>query len=189
VTVRQQRPTLEEFLQWPDQKPYLELIHGEVRAKAMPDFPHGEVQAELASSLCIWSKKHPGRTMTEQRCILEADGAYHTALPDVAWWPMAQLPSPEAGPIRVAPRLAVEVLSPNDRYGEVQDKVLLYLKAGVHVVWVIDPLVRNVTVYRPGRPPELIATPAPLQDVELPGLIISLVDVFAVCDARPRIQE
>ena len=51
----------------------------------------------------------------------------------------------------VAPVLAVEVLSPNDRPGRVDAKVRQYLDAGTRVVWLIDSDDRTVAVYRPGR--------------------------------------
>jgi len=47
-----------------------------------------------------------------------------------------------------APDLAVEVLSPDDRASEVNDKVQQWLGAGCRAVWVVDPKTRSVTVYR-----------------------------------------
>ena len=47
-----------------------------------------------------------------------------------------------------APDLAVEVLSPDDRAGEVLAKVQDWLDAGCLAVWVVDPRTRTVTVYR-----------------------------------------
>jgi Uma2 family endonuclease len=37
------------------------------------------------------------------------------------------------------PEIAVEVLSPEDRAGEVQDKIDDYLQFGIQAVWLIDP--------------------------------------------------
>jgi len=44
--------------------------------------------------------------------------------------------------------LVVEVLSPNDRINDIDDKVEDYLKAGFHLVWVVNPRWRHVHVYR-----------------------------------------
>ena len=52
-----------------------------------------------------------------------------------------------------SPDLAVEVLSPDDRPGEVRDKVDEYLTYGVVVVLVVDPDDRTVTVHRRLTPP------------------------------------
>ena len=46
------------------------------------------------------------------------------------------------------PDLAVEVLSPDDRAGEVLAKVQDWLDAGCLAVWVADPRTRTITVYR-----------------------------------------
>lgn len=50
---------------------------------------------------------------------------------------------------RVAPNLAVEVVSPNDTSEEVDAKVIEWLNAGVPLVWVVSPGVRKVRVHRP----------------------------------------
>ena len=46
--------------------------------------------------------------------------------------------------------LAVEVVSPNDLYQDVFNKVQEYLGAGFGVVWVVLPAPKVVTVYRRG---------------------------------------
>ena len=47
----------------------------------------------------------------------------------------------------VAPELAVEVVSPNDVYYEIERKVFEYLDAGVLLVWVVSPESRTVVAY------------------------------------------
>jgi Uma2 family endonuclease len=46
-----------------------------------------------------------------------------------------------------APDLAVEVISPSDRYTDVEDKVVEWLEAGSRMVIVVNPRQRSVTVY------------------------------------------
>ena len=50
-----------------------------------------------------------------------------------------------------APDLAVEVVSPDDSYEDVQEKVFEYLDAGTKLVWVLNPRLKRVFVYRAGR--------------------------------------
>jgi Uma2 family endonuclease len=52
-----------------------------------------------------------------------------------------------------APDLAVEVVSPNDRYTEVADTVQTWLSYGTRVVLVIDPRRRTATLHRPAEEP------------------------------------
>lgn len=121
--------------------------------------------------------EYGGFVLIEQRCVLDADGQRHTVLPDVAWWSVAQLPSLPVGPVSEPPTLAVEVLSPSDRYGDVQEKVTVCLQAGVPLVWVADTRARNVTVYRTACVPVVFVSPSVLQDPLLPGLRIDLAEI------------
>ncbi len=61
------------------------------------------------------------------------------------------------------------------------DKVSDYLRNGVALVWVVDPEVRNVTVCRPDRAPEVIKADQELlaEDV-LPGFHCRVSDFFFV---------
>ena len=52
------------------------------------------------------------------------------------------------GYVRIAPDLAVEVVSPDDLASELDEKLDDYQKAGVRLVWVIYPESRTVSVYR-----------------------------------------
>src|SRR5262245_49715416 len=52
------------------------------------------------------------------------------------------------GHVRIAPDLAAEVISPNDGAYDVDEKVQDYLQAKVRLIWVIDPLLRTVCIYR-----------------------------------------
>lgn len=47
-----------------------------------------------------------------------------------------------------APDLAVEVLSPHDKTGEVDQKIEDWLKGGTKLLWVVDPQLQMVIVYR-----------------------------------------
>jgi Uma2 family endonuclease len=55
----------------------------------------------------------------------------------------------DQGAYRIAPDLAVEVVSPSDRFATVTRKVALYLQYGVRLVWVIDPQYRKAHVFTP----------------------------------------
>jgi Uma2 family endonuclease len=53
------------------------------------------------------------------------------------------------GYLDVAPEIVVEVLSPNDRRGELSEKLRDYFSAGVDQVWVLEPKPRRILVHRP----------------------------------------
>jgi Uma2 family endonuclease len=74
--------------------------------------------------------------------------------PDCSFVRAGRLPgdTPPDGEIRIAPDLAVEVVSPNDTYYDVAAKLKEYRAVGVRLVWVIDPNSREALVHRPGQP-------------------------------------
>ncbi len=82
-------------------------------------------------------------------------GADTVLAPDVAFVRAERLPprAERRGYLPLAPGLMVEVVSPSDRAGKIQQKVGRYLDAGVRLVWTVDPSARTVAVYRPGHPP------------------------------------
>jgi Uma2 family endonuclease len=69
--------------------------------------------------------------------------------PDVAF--IAKMNLPDVMPHEAywpgAPDLAVEVLSPGDRTGEVDEKIEAWLEAGTLAVWIIDPKLQTETNY------------------------------------------
>jgi Uma2 family endonuclease len=71
-------------------------------------------------------------------------------IPDVAFTHWDRLPgrrSPTTAIPRLAPNLAVEVLSRSNTSGEMAVKRQDYFSAGVELVWEIDPDARTVAVY------------------------------------------
>jgi Uma2 family endonuclease len=79
----------------------------------------------------------------------------------------------------MAPDLAVEVLSADDRPGEVLEKVGDWLNAGVRLAWVVDPVRSVARVYRADGTETHLAAGDMLdgEDV-LPGFSCRLTDVL-----------
>lgn len=71
--------------------------------------------------------------------------------PDVSFVATGRLPNnrPPEGYIKIAPDLAVEVLSPGDLAYEIDKKVEEYLSAGVKLIWIVNPKTKTVRIHRP----------------------------------------
>jgi Uma2 family endonuclease len=84
------------------------------------------------------------------------------------------------------PTLAVEVLSPNDRWGAVTRRVTQFLQRGVALVWLVDPDGRTVTVYRGTHLPQVLEGDDELvcEDV-LPGFRCRVADFFYLPGEEP----
>jgi len=98
---------------------------------------------------------------------------------DVSFWSKERLPEIPRGYIQIVPDFAVEVVSPTDHYGRIQAKVENYLARGVRLVWVVDPIDRSVTVFRPGQQMVILTENAILtgEDV-VPGFSVPVAELF-----------
>src|SRR5439155_2899477 len=142
--------TPEEFLDLPDAVSY-ELVDGELVERKM-----GSESSVIAGVIItilntfIRGKRmgYCGTTDCSYQCF--PDAPTKVRKPDVSFIRAGRLPDdkPPKGHTKIAPDLAVEVLSPGDLASEIERKVLEYLSAGVRVVWVVNPEFRTVTIHR-----------------------------------------
>ena len=73
----------------------------------------------------------------------------------------------------------VEVLSPDDRPGEVLAKVADWLSAGTRLVWVVDPARQVARVYRQDGSETIVTTDGALQGEDvLPAFACPLAAVL-----------
>ena len=102
-------------------------------------------------------------------------------MPDTAFVSAGRLPndrSPE-GYILVAPDIAVEVVSPNETYEEVEAKVAEYRSAGVKLIWIISPKSRTVLIRRlDGTSGEVNEAGTLSGEDVLPGFTCSVAELF-----------
>ena len=89
----------------------------------------------------------------------------------------------------IAPDLAIEVISPDHRIGEVDSKVQDFLRAGVKLVWVVHPGVKAVQVFRADGSGSWLRASAELsgEDV-IPGFRCQ-VDAFFPMLGQPEEQS
>ena len=100
--------------------------------------------------------------------------------PDVGFVVKERVPPQHAtGFADLAPDLVVEVLSPDDRPGEVLAKVADWLSAGTRLVWVVDPVRRVARVYRQDGSESIVTADRALagEDV-LPGFACPLESIL-----------
>ena len=79
------------------------------------------------------------------------------------------------------PDIAVEVLSPEDTASEIHRKVEEYLPGGVPLVWIVDPAIQRVTVYRSLQDIKILKDDQELDGgPALPGFRIKISEIFAL---------
>lgn len=135
-------------LRTPDKR--TELIEGRLVVRELAGFRHGQVAAALGAEIANFVHSYDlGHVLAAETGFQLTSNPDTVRAPDVAFVRKGRVsdPLPEGYPA-LAPDLAVEVLGPDDRPGEVLAKVGAWLRAGTRLVWVVDPDRRQARVYR-----------------------------------------
>jgi Uma2 family endonuclease len=183
------RMTTAELLALPDDGVERWLINGELREGGMTRrrYRHSRVTSRLSRLLLNWLDTQPmprGDVVDgEAGFRLRREPVETTVGIDVAYIDADLAESnadDETGVLDGVPVLAVEVLSPTDEHEDVVEKIETYLACGVKLVWIVDPDLQTVTVYRPDRMPELFNASQSLDaQPHLPGFRATVSSFFA----------
>lgn len=153
--------TAEEFAAMPDDGPS-ELIRGEIVEMPNAKPKHGRCTSRIDRRLGTYVETHKlGEVLSNDAgFILERD-ADTVRGPDVSFIRRDRLIDGELpnGYFPGPPDVAIEVLSPDDRAGDVEDKVDLYLAAGCPLVVILNPKRRTATLHRPNVDPHVVRDP------------------------------
>ena len=174
--------TAHELMQMTIPDKEVELVRGVLLVREPAGGLHGSLSNDLAYRLTGFVKRHDLGTVFGQDTGFQIEADPDTVrAPDVAFVSKARLPGapPEEYPA-LAPDLAVEIISPNDRPGAVLAKAGAWLEAGTRLVWVLDPRARQVHVHRAGGSLALLG-PGDVLDGEdvLPGWSCRISELMA----------
>lgn len=126
-----------------------ELVEGELRERVSPNYDHYRLVGRLSGFLFIHVEERGlGDVGPELHVLFEVDPDT-VLLPDIAYYRTDRAPAVDqrVGLTRVVPDLVVEVLSPANTALEIDEKIQIYLRAGVCIVWIVNPNLRSVTIY------------------------------------------
>ncbi len=137
--------------------------------------------ADLVIDVGIWNRQ------TDLGRVFDSSGGYDfTALgggkpaPDVSWIEKSRLKGVNiVGFIPVVPDFVIELRSATDNLKPLQEKMSEYQRLGVRLGLLIDPQNKQVEIYRPGREPEILASPTEIDCGEvMPGLVLSMIRIL-----------
>src|SRR6266508_5334150 len=124
--------TAEELFDLPDDSWRYELIKGELRHMPPTGIQHGQIAGLLTQHLGTYVRTHNlGVVCTADAGFKLAQQPDVVRAPDVAFIAQERIPV-EGVPIGYwlgAPDLAAEIISPNDRFDDMAEKVTEYLAA------------------------------------------------------------
>ena len=166
----------------PETKPETEWVRGRALQKVSPQRDHSLLQRELTIQLAFWAKDR-GEVGPEWRFRVAPPGAVRRPLvPDIAYISNERLRALSDEELQVpplAPDVAVEILSPDDRRADVDDKVRTYLQAGSALVMLVDPKRRLVEFHDPRKTGYADETGA-IEHSALPGFRYPVRELFGV---------
>ena len=154
AVIDQPRLTPDDLLKRPDRDRF-ELINGTLVEKNV-GYRSSRLGGRVLSLLDAWVTPHnlgwvAGADAAFQ-CFEEAlpDDPTRIRKPDVSFISLDRLPAEDEpeGYCNIAPDLVVEVVSPNDTYYELSEKIEEYLQAGVRLIWVVVPKTKTVRILR-----------------------------------------
>ncbi len=173
--------TPEDLLHMPDGKS-LELVNGQLVEKNM-GFKSARIGIRIAALLndCAETNGLGWVNGADAGYQCFPDDPSKVRKPDVSFIRAERLSAAEepTGHCKIAPDLAVEVVSPNDEFSQVSIKVHQYLDAGVRLVWVVDPVGEEVLVYRPDDTRAMLTGKDHLEGEDVvPGFRCLVADLF-----------
>jgi Uma2 family endonuclease len=180
--VREQHFTAKEFSLLPDDGKRYELVRGALVCMVATGGQRGIFASRLDHRLRSFVAAHDlGEVCTAETGFRLTENPDTVRAPDVSFITRERIASqgiPE-GYWPFAPDLAVEVISPRDRFDEVLTKVQEYLRAGTRLVWVFHPRTKTVTVYKANSEVQLLQGDEELSGEDVvPGFHCRVMEFF-----------
>ncbi len=164
-----------------------EVVDGELVMSPKNDFFHGFISARLSAALLAF-------VQTERLgAVLDSSTGFwmknrNCRAPDISFISRARLEALEFRPSNRlffpgAPDLAVEVLSPNNTRGEIDERLSDFFSSGSRLAWIVDPEARRVEVCRSLTERRMIASGGFLEGEDiLPGFRYPIANLFKEWD-------
>jgi Uma2 family endonuclease len=158
-----------------------ELVRGRLVVSEPPGTFHGKLAGRLLLSVGAFVVAHHlGEVFGQDTGFKIASNPDTVRAPDLAFLGPERLTRvARRGYAAVAPDLIAEILSPDDRPGEVRAKIAEWLDAGVRLAWELEPDRRIAWAHRPHGSRSLVVADGTLDgEAVLPGFRSELEDLY-----------
>lgn len=181
---------LDEFLELGSRERF-ELINGERIPKLSHLFGHDDLVRMLFLLLHTYSIERQWGTAYSETTYALADPddpnwVTGLRIPDVMFFSgnridiyKAEHSDHRQRPLGLVPDFVIEIISPNDKVDELDQKIDSYLTDGVRLIWVLNPQRRKAVVHRPDAQPLHLSGNAVLDGGDvIPGFQVMLSKLF-----------
>ncbi|MFQ5612910.1 MAG: Uma2 family endonuclease, partial [Anaerolineae bacterium] len=158
-----------------------ELVRGKIIKMSPTGHLHGHVEVNFSVALQTFVKQHKiGRVFAGEVGIYTGRNPDTVRGADVAFVSTERLAQVQSQSyLDVAPELIVEIMSPDDRWIDIMEKLEEYFAIGVTVVWVADPGTRSVYEYRSVTDVQRFTSETDLTSEDLlPGFRVPVAELF-----------
>ena len=182
MTTKALRPpmTAAKFLNMSGTEGY-ELVDGRIKEKAM-GYEASAIGNNLSARLTVWAEYGRLGTVAGSEAIFQCfpHKPDQVRKPDVSFIRRDRLPASPLpkGACLIPPDLAAEVMSPKERAYDLSAKVDDFIRAGVPLIWVVNPDARTVTVHTGRQSITLTDADELTGDPVLPGFRVKVADLF-----------
>jgi Uma2 family endonuclease len=159
----------------------VELVKGEIIELMPTGHIHGYIEILIAALLFNFVRKHNlGRVIGGEAGIYTHRNPDTIRAVDVAFISNKRMSQANySGFLDVAPELIVEIMSPSDRWTDIQEKLVEYFNIGVALVWLVDPQLEQVHVSRSLDETTRLTAEHDLTAPDLlPGFSVPLAEIF-----------
>jgi Uma2 family endonuclease len=122
-------------------RPDCDYVDGEVRERNLGEYDHSRPQMRLSAYFFMREKEWRVRVVPEQRVQVNPQ---RFRIPDVC---VVLADSPVEAIFRHPPLICIEILSKDDTFKSVTERLDDYVAMGVPNIWVIEPHTRRGYVY------------------------------------------
>ncbi len=178
------RYSIYDLDQFPDDGKLRELVDGQIVEWDVPTYRHAFVEAAFVVRVGNFVRQNRlGQVVSGEGMVRILGSEYHARGSDLAFYQRGRYPKDvDAEATVTAPDFVIEVLSPTDRASLVEAKIGDWLRAGVRLLWYVNPEASTTMVYTQDGIRRVSGTePLDGGDV-LPGLQLRLQDLLDELD-------
>ena len=163
----------------------------DLRLELTPDFElivmaptggeSGRKNFKLSGQLFVWNER------TELGEAFDSSTGYDLTefgggkpSPDVSWIEKSRLEGVSiVGLIPIVPDFVIELRSATDSLSETKAKMERYQRVGVRLGLLVNPQNKQVEIYRPGKEPEILESPASIDCTDvMPGFSLDMSRIW-----------